>query len=139
MGEMSINSLRRRYRDGLISRERVEAIIAHQPLQIQRIILPQLRQSGEQQGTPAIWQQQREVHLPVRFDGEKINSLRRDFRHGRITRENLERVIRGQSAQVKELILPSVQTAGGDEPELIQEVSMQQQQALVHLNPVAFL
>ncbi|EDW05215.1 GH23886 [Drosophila grimshawi] len=137
MSEIVINSLRRRYRDGLISRERVEALIAHQPPQIQNIILPQLRQPGEQQDAPAIWQLQRKVHLPARFDGGRINALRRDFRLGRITREKLEQVIRGQPAQIKELILPSVRAAGGDESVLIQDVPMQQQHALVHLNPVA--
>ncbi|EDW04938.1 GH23384 [Drosophila grimshawi] len=48
--KMTINTIRRKFRDGLISRERLEVVIASQPAQIQEIILPQMRQSSEHLG-----------------------------------------------------------------------------------------
>ncbi|EDW04754.1 GH17210 [Drosophila grimshawi] len=106
--EMTINTLRRKFRDGLISRERLEVVIASQPAQIQDIILPQMRQSSEHLGALHGTQQLRKVRPPAPFDGSKINSLRRDFRLGNITRGNLELEIRGQPAHIQELVLSPV-------------------------------
>jgi len=121
LNEMVINTLRRRYSDGELTREAAVTIIQGQPPAIQRIIVPDFHYPNQeqlQQSIPPITQpriapvqpQQRINRQSLSRLNGMLNIYRRRDRDGLLTREDALATTWGQPLDIKRIVVESSKT-----------------------------